>query len=275
MKNNPGIVFIVLCIAAIFIAGCTNQTAPASIPIPTSTPTPVTTIPLIVPTTSPNETTTPTIVPITTRSPQVDPTDVAEITFLRYSDSDFSVDYPATWTITNSSYTQYYCQNVLDSSRTDYHLCFENETKSIGPFNFYENDNFKKPSRIVTFTSADGTLKFVSFISDFLDSRNGDWILTPSMGWAKSEFEVRYPDLTAAPYITNYRFFKSENMLTSTFDVRLPGNTTYNPSAYTEKAVVTLHHVYMFAFTTDNIKIDNYRDLNDRILSSIKINDVP
>jgi len=274
MKNYPGIVLVILCIAAIFGVGCTNQTAPLQTPTPTPVPTPVVPQVMTTPIATPHETTTPASVPVTTLPPPADPSDISEITFLRYSDSDFSVDYPSPWTITHSTYTPYYCKNVLDTSRSDYHVCFENETKTIGPFDFYEDDNIQKPSRIVMFTSADGTLKFVSFTSDFRENMNGYWVLDPSVDWAKNEFELRYPNLSASTYVTNYKYFRSENILTSTFDVRLPENPKYYPEAYTEKSIVTLHHVYTFAFITTKENFDKYRNLKERILSSIKPNDV-
>lgn len=280
MKSYSEIFLIFLCIVVIFSAGCTSQTVPSA---STPSPTPTTSIPttVITPeiTTSiisiitPNVTITASVEPTKTPTPKPDPTDVSEIKFLTYYGSDFSVDYPSTWTITNSTYTPYYCKSVLDTSRKDYKMCFENETKSIGPFSFYEDDNLKKPYRIVIFTSADGKLKFVSFTSDFLDAMSGHWRLNPNMDWARSEFDLRYPDLTSSTYITNYKYFKSENVLASTFDVKLPEGTKYLPSAYSEKAVVTMHHVYNFAFITDNENFDKYKNLKERIISSIKTSD--
>ncbi len=217
---------------------------------------------------------TPAVVPGTTLLPTADPTMVSVITFLRYTDSDFSIDYPSTWSITHSLYTRYFCQNVFDDSRTNYHVCYENETKSIGPFNFYEDDTLRKPSRVVTFTSADGTLKFISFTSDFLDTVTGNGRRNSSVEWIRSEFEVRYPDLSASSYVTNTKFFRSGNILTSTFDVRLPEDTHYYPIAYTEESVTSLHHLYAFAFTTDNKNFDKYRNLKERMITSIKIHDL-
>jgi len=281
MENYSGISFIFLCMGVIFASGCTSQTvSPESPFVPTpATPIPTTVITPNIPTmTIPDATTTPSVspsvTPTNTPTPHPDPTDVSEINFLHYSDNDFNVDYPSTWIITKSAYIPYYCKSVLDTSRTDYHVCFENETKSIGPFNFYEDDNIKKQSRIVMFTSADGTLKFISFTSDFLDTMHGNWMLNPTMDWARGEFELMYPDLTASTYISNYKYFKSENVLTSTFDVRLPESSKYYPSAYTRKAIVTLSHFYNFAFITDNENFDQYRNLKDRIISSVRANDM-
>jgi hypothetical protein len=274
---------IVLLVAVLIITGCVSENKSNLTPNQT-TPTPTTSIPTtvitpeittsIISTITPNITTTQSITPTNTPTPKPDPTDVSEIKFLHYSDSDFSVDYPSTWIITKSTYTPYYCKSVLDTSRNDYHVCFENETKSFGPFDFYPEDNLKKQSRIVTFTSADGKLKFVSFTTDFLDHMSGNWMLNPNVDWARSEFELRYPDLAASTYILNYKYFKNENMLTSTFDVKLPETSKYFPSAYTEKVIVTLHRDNSYAFITDNENFDKYRNLKDRIISSIKPNDM-
>jgi hypothetical protein len=277
MNDRPGTVLLFLCIAAVLAAGCINQTLPeASVPTPTpsvSIPLTATTI-LVIPTTNPLETTIPTIVPGTTLPPTADPTDVAPITFVRYSDSDFSVDYPASWNITRSAYNRYFCQNVFDDSRSNYHVCYDNETKSIGPFNFYEDDTLRKPSRVVTFTSADGTLKFISFTSDFLDTVTGNGRRNSSVEWIRSEFEMRYPDLSASSYVTNTKFFRSGNFLISRFDVILPEGTAYYPTAYTGESIVTLHRIYAFAFTSDTKNFDRYRNLKDRMISSIKVHDL-
>lgn len=277
MNDRSGTVLFFLFIAAVLAAGCTNQTLPeASIPAPA----PSVSIPLterttlVIPTTNPRETTIPTIVPGTTLPSTADTTDVSAITFIQYSDSDFSVEYPAAWNITHSAYFRYFCQNVFDDSRTNYHVCYENETKSIGPFNFYEDDTLRKPSRVVTFTSADGTLKFISFTSDFLDTVTGNGRRNSSVEWARSEFEVRYPDLSASSYVTNTKFFRGGNFLISTFDVILPEGTDYYPTAYTGESIITLHRVYAFAFTADNKNFDKYRNLKDQIITSIKINDL-
>jgi len=277
MTDRSGTVLFFLCMAAVVAAGCTDQTLPDA-PIPATTPTapiPLTEITtLAIPTTNRGETTIPTIVPGTTPAPMADPADVAAITFIHYSDSDFSVDYPTAWNITHSAYTRYFCRNVFDDSSTNNHVCYVNETKSIGPFNFYEDDTLRKPSRVVTFTSADGRLKFVAFTSDFLDTVTGNGRRNSSVEWVRNEFDMRYPDLSASSYVTNTKFFRSGNFLVSTFDVRLPEGTDYYPTAYTGKSVITLHRVYAFAFTTDSKNFERYRNLKDRMISSIQVNDL-
>jgi len=270
MKKYSGIFLIFLCVAFIFSAGCTSQKdSPASTPEPTPQPA-AGEIP------QPPAPEPPTIIPPETTkppAPKADSTNVSEIQFLQYSDSDFSVDYPSTWTIANSTYFPYYCESILDESRNDYHVCYENETKSIGPFYFWENDHYLKPYRYVTFTSADGTLKFSAFIVDFRETMSGNYMLKPTMDWTKAQFEARYPGILWSSHITNYKYFQSGNALTSTFDVSLPEGSKYNPEAYSERAMVTVHHVGTFAFFTDNENFEKYSSLKDRMISSVKIND--
>ena len=276
MENYSGIFLIFLCMAVIFVAGCTSQTAPAASTItstpPTSIPTTVMTsfiIPLI-PTIAPNVTA-PSIVPIKTPSPKADATDLSEITFLHYSDNDFSVDYPSTWTIAHSTYTPYPCKSVTDTTRNDYHICFQNETKSIGPFNFYEDITSKTPSRIVTFTSADGKLKFVSFTTDFIDGYIGAFRLSQTPDWCRARFDSSYPDLKGRDYVGNYKFTQpaSNSFGVATYDVTMPKGSQYYPLAYTVKTFVNMRKENSFAFITDNENFNKYQNLKEFMLSSI------
>jgi hypothetical protein len=280
MKNYLGIILIFLCTAIIFTAGCTSQreTTPPSL-IPTaSLPIPAASLPPgDVPTVSatPLISLTPTVTTSRAATPThlADPANVSQMKFLRYSNSDFNVDYPSTWTITTSTYTPYYCRNEVDTERGYYKVCYENEMKSIGPFSFYRDDNlFKSPSRIVIFRSADGTLTFVAFTQDFLDQLNGNVIVVPSFAWVKDEFQKTYPDLFAINYIGNYQEFSTGNAKASSYDVTLPAG--HYPPAYTEEIVITVHHLNRFAFITDNENFTQYQNLKQRMLSSIIINDV-
>lgn len=278
MEKHPELLLVFLFTAIILTAGCTSQTVPAApvqptpaTPVPTTAGITLVTTQVLQPT--PNVTTQASVTPAATSSPKADPTDVAEITFLHYSDSDFSIDYPSTWTITNSTYTSYYCKNFSDVNDKNYHICYEDETRSIGPLDFYVNENLKKPTRIVTFTSADSRLKFVSSTSDFIDNLIGYFKLSPTPEWIKNEFQVTYPDLAASDHVGNYKYFRSGNAMAATFDVRLPEGSGYYPTAYTEEAVVTVHHFYRFLFITDNENFDRYPDLKARMISSIKTND--
>ena len=223
---------------------------------------------------SPAARTTPTAISTTIR-PFADPTDLSKIAFSRYSDADFSVDYPTSWTITKSTYTPYFCKNYLDYESGVFRVCYENETKNIGPFNFYEENILTKERRIVTFTSADGTLKFVSFTADFTGSLNGIAILDPTIEWTRTQFKNNYPDLSASSYqfIGNYQILKGGNTLTSRYDVSMYKGTRYYPSAFSKKSVITTHHLYTFVFITDNENFIKYQNLKEYMLSSITVND--
>jgi hypothetical protein len=207
---------------------------------------------------------------VATTSPAADPADVQKIRFVRYSDSDFSVDYPSTWTITTSAYTPDFCPAAFGRGRAD---CYTNAVKSIGPFDFYGNANiFEGTARTVVFTSADGNVKFASFTQDFLDHLSGNFKIDPNIEYTKNEFQKLYPDLFPTNYVGNYQYFRSGNAMASTYDARLPHG--YYPSAYSKKVVVTVHHLYSFAFVTDTEGADRYRDLNTWMMSSLETKDI-
>jgi hypothetical protein len=283
MTDYSGIVIILLAVS-LSLAGCTSQTAetgPTATPstsitpkiteIPTTSMTPEITE---IPTTLPDSPPSPSVLP--TLSPEADPTDVSKINFSFYSDNDFSMYYPSTWTLSTSHYTPYICENVLDPDRTDYHVCYQDEAASIGPFDFYDSDMYKEPYRVVTFTSPDSRLKFSSLTKDFRDAYVGNVRLKPTLEWTYARFLLYYPDLTPSRYISNVRYSTMSNSetLMSTYDVTLPENSTYSPSAYSIKAIVTLHHVYNFGFLTDTENFSRYQNLKERMMSLIKTNDV-
>ena len=193
--------------------------------------------------------TTTTVIPITTLLPERDPTDVSEITFLHYSDGDFSVDYPSTWTIATSDYTPF----------------------PVGPFRLYDDPRLNKPYRIITITSPDATKKFVALTQDF--ERAGIFVLNPTIDWGKAMFGRDYPNLDPANYLGNYKYFSGGNTMASTYDVTLPQGAGYYPSAYSVKTMITTRRVYNFGFFTDTENFMNYRNLKDRIFSSVKISD--
>ena len=257
MKDYLGIFIIFLCIVSIFVAGCTSETAET---VPTATPTtsiPTTVVPTTlitpelteIPTITPNATTSPSVLP--TLSPKADPTDLSEITFSHYSDSDFSLDYPSTWNITKSTFTLYNC-NSVEANR-----CYQNETKTIGPFFFNEDPSLKKVVRIVTFSSADGNQKITAFTSDFLDNLNGNFILNPDLKWTQYQVTTNYPDIGATA-IGNYKYAKSGNTMYSIFTMTAPPGSVEYPLAYTKKTFVTMHHIYEFTLISDNENIQKY-----------------
>ena len=255
MKRRTGILLIVLILAVIVTAGYTSPTSPAAPgPVPPFTtplpapPVPPVTTNAVIPTV-PTVMLTTTFVPITTLIPKRDPADVSEITFLRYSDSDFSVDYPSTWTLATSDYTPY----------------------PVGPFRLYDDPRLNTPYRIITFTSPDATKKFVALTQDF--ERAGIFVLNPTIDWGKAMFGRDYPGLDPANYLGNYKYFSGGNTMASTYDVVLPLGAGYYPSAYSVKTMITTRRVYNFGFFTDTDSFTNYGNLKERIFSSIKIND--
>ncbi|MDO9325679.1 MAG: hypothetical protein Q7T80_12070 [Methanoregula sp.] len=268
-----------LCIAVMCATGCTSQ--PALNVTPAITPAPalvVTAIPTTTSTPVPTTVKIPTKVIVnvtTTKAPEAEPTDLARIKFVRYSDNDFSLDYPSAWNITKSTYTPYYCINNLELGSSVYQVCYKNETRLIGPFNFYDESYLQKQKRLVTFTSADGRIKLVSFSADFFDGLDGKVMLKPTNEWSQNQFELNYPDLTgyAPTYVGNYRFFTTGNTVTSFYDVTMSRSTRYYPITFTKETVVTTHHVYSFAWVTDSENFTKYQNLKEYLLSSITIND--
>jgi hypothetical protein len=254
MRNNSGNFLIFFLIVVILTAGCIHQTTPgASVVAPTITiSTPTTAVSSVIPDTvipaTSAVTPTTSIVPIKTLLPEADPTDISKITFLHYSDGDFSMDYPSTWTITTSDRTPH----------------------PVGPFYLYDDPRLSTPYRVVTFTSPDKTKKFVALNQDF--SQAGRFVLNPTIDWAKAMFEKNYPDLSPLNYLGNYKYFSSGNTMASTYDVTLPKGSRYYPSAYSVKTIITTRHVYNFGFFTDTENFTTYQNLKERILSSITTN---
>jgi hypothetical protein len=257
MKQYPGTVLVFLCIVVIFSAGCTNQTAPEpSVPAPTlttsipaavSSSVPTTTI---IPITPPTVATTPAVIPTeTTPLPEADPTDMSAITFEFYYDNDFSVEYPSTWTIETLVYIPY----------------------PVGPFYVNNDPRFNPQYRVVTFTSPDRTKKFVALTQDF--ERAGTFTLNPTIDYARQMFQRDYPDLSAATYLGNYKYFSSGTGMASIYDVTLPEGTKYYPSAYTVKTIVSQLHAHNFGFFTNTNNFNKYRNLDEIMISSVKTPD--
>jgi hypothetical protein len=282
MRRLAEFLCFALLAAVMITAGCAGpQPAPAT-PSPSPqavnatvlvTHPPPTETPALIPTSVVSVTPEVTISAPPTPVPKPQSADVSQITFRQYGDSDFSVDYPSDWTATTSTYTPYFCSNVVNTETGYFRICYEREMETIGPFNFYQDDYlFKSPSRIVTLAGADGTVKFVAFTQDFLDQMNGNVVVVPSFAWVTDEFHKMYPDLYVFNHVGNYREFSRGNAKAFSYDVSLPAD--HNSSAYTEEVVVTVHHLYRFAFITDTEHFNTYQALKERMLSSIKTNDI-
>jgi len=271
MKQYTGTLLFLICIALVLAAGCAGRTESARPPLVTETAAPVTTAATTAPVpATPAFIMTPGTTPpsVSVTVPVADPTDVQKITFLRYSDSDFSVDYPSSWQITSSTYFPDYCPGSFGPGKVG---CYSGAVSSIGPFGFYD-DTAGRTARIVIFTSADGRLKFASFTQDFPGNLAGNLRIDPNIDWTKSEFLKMYPGLFPTNYVGNYQYFRSGNAMAASYDARLPEG--YYPPAYSKKVVVTVHHLYSFAFITNSGDADRYRDLNQRMMQSIETKDV-
>jgi len=219
-----------------------------------------------------------TTVPVTTPAPaptprlgivapaEPDPVDITAISFARYSDSDFVLEYPSTWNITTTTYTPYPC--ITDSTMR----CHQNETEKIGPFNFNDISIFKKPIRIVTFTSGDKKQKLVVFTADFLDNVNGNYELNPTLDWARERVEMIFPDITGS-VVGDFQYYRIGPNMASEYTVTMPERAAAYPLAYTMKNIVTNHHVYEFAFISDTTNIQKYYNLKNRMLTSITTQD--
>jgi hypothetical protein len=263
-----------LLISLALLSGCTQSPPPSPPPQETIT----TPIPTPVP--SSEEITTTTTVPVTTvlvttviptatvagvneiPTAKADPVDVSEIQFKRYSDGDFSLDYPSTWSVVKSTYTAYFCK------ATETTKCYQAEVKNIGPFYFSEYSNLKKPARIVTFTSPDSKQKVVAFISDFTDSKSGNFVLDSTLEWAQYQVTANYPDVPGSA-VGDYQYATTGNTMFSRYTVTLPEGSLAYPLAYSMKDFVTTHHDYEFAFISDRENIQKYHNLNERIFSTI------
>jgi hypothetical protein len=210
-------------------------------------------------------------------------TDVSNIVFTHYTDSDFSAEYPSDWNVSKSSYTAYYCMNDESpmapgySSNNFSNWCYQNDTQAIGPFDFYTTYSdafFQKTSRVVTFTSPDTKLKFSSYTSDFVPNMVGNMVLNPTEDWCKAQFELEYPDLSSSLYVSNYQYTqKPGGLMIATYDVTMPAGSKYYPLTYTKEVSVSLHHEYEFAFIDSNENPDSYSNLDNYIISSITVND--
>jgi hypothetical protein len=122
------------------------------------------------------------------------------------------------------------------------------------------------------FISADGTQKLVAFTSDFLDHLDGNFILNPTLEWAKDRVTINYPDVSGSA-VGDYQYSGSGKTMTSRHTVTMPKGSAAYPLAYTMKNFVTIHHDYEFAFISDNENIEKYKNLKERIFSSITLND--
>ncbi|WP_321506813.1 hypothetical protein [uncultured Methanoregula sp.] len=263
--------FILLLLLSGFIAstGCTSLQSPEDKPaITPAAPAPANITIKIMATNATTAVTTKTTPAtkknITTATPtaQPDPMDVSQVRFVRYSDNDFSLEYPSAWTVTNSTYAANSCVSSAVKR------CYQKEIKTIGPFDFNDDSRLKKISRIITFTSADHRQKVVAFTSDFLDNTNGNYVLNPSIEWCKDLVTANFVDVPGSA-VGDYQYSQSGSTMTSVYTVTMPKGSAAYPLAYAMKNFVTIHHRYYFAFISDTDNLEKYHNLRDRIFSSI------
>ena len=269
-------------VGAICFAGCTS---PHQAPAATLTPAAGYAATTISPTPLPSQTvtvappalaTTPAAITPTAAPP--DPTDITKIQFTKYSDNDFSLEYPATWNVSRSTYWQNPCisnSSTYAPATSDITTrCYYTQIQTIGPFDFGEySDAMKKPGRIVTFTSADAAHKVVAYISDFLDNQNGNYIINPDLSWVKDQVVTDYPDV-GADQVGNYQYFRSGNTMCVSYSVTTTTSSTAYPLAYASKNYITVHHWYQFAYISTLDDIRKYNVLEAYVLNSITPNDI-
>jgi hypothetical protein len=278
MGSEYSVIILIMLAGVVCMAGCTT---PPPVPEATPTPQPVS-IPATIPppptqtqtvTIAPAVATMTTVVPATPAVP-ADPADVSKIQFIKYSDNDFSLEYPSTWKVSKSTYTINPCIQGGTVQNPNASRCYQSEITTIGPFDFNQYEEMKQSARIVTFTSADGKEKAVAFISDFRDNLAGNYVISPTCDWAKDLVTADYPDIGGAE-VSDCRFAQSGNAMYSQYTLTAPQGSAEYPLAYTMKNYVTVHHLYEFAFISDNGNIQKYHDLKEYMFSSITPGDVP
>ena len=246
----------VLCIMMLFlvlgIAGCTN-TPPATTVLPVSNGTEsainTTVTPTTLSTPSPMTVSTPETPQATPEPVPPTETNVSKITFSHYTDLDFSLDYPSTW--------------EMQESTADY------ATKKISG-----GDIFEESVRVVAFVSEDNTTKLVATIYDFKSP--GNRISSPDIEWCRNRVASRFPDVNGANAVINYKFFEDDGRNpTVTYDVILPKSSNWYPYAYSERVVITFHHEYIFDFIAERGDSEAYKNVKDVMFSSILPDDIP
>jgi len=175
-------------------------------------------------------------------------TNLSNITFSSYSDTDFSLDYPSEW--------------VIKKSPADY-----------SPPGIFGRDIFKQPARTVSFVSKDNKTKLVATTLDFIVP--GNWVMNPDIEWSRNSVSARFPDVSGATAVINYKYFKDDRKnLVATYDVLLPKSAERYPYSYAEKVIFTLHHGYVFDLIAERGDIEEYNNLKYVIFSSIVPHDV-
>jgi hypothetical protein len=253
-ENMKYLLLVIVLIIVTITAGCVSenrinltptQTTPISTIIVTSVPTTIaTTIP------------TPTALRPSdnqinkTDNPEPIPTaeiNLSNITFSRYSDTDFSLNYPSSWEIKKT--TTEFSNNQING-----------------------RDVIKQPGRKIEFVGKDNKTRLEATTYDFISP--GAFVISRDFNWARDSVTAQFPDVNGATAVINNNFFKDDrNNMVATFDVILPKSSVSYPYSYSEKAIVTFRHDYSFKLIAERGNIGEYKNLKEAIFTSIVTND--
>ena len=192
----------------------------------------------------------------TTTVVTADPTDPSNISFLHYSDGNFSVEYPQRWSITNASYSAPACSAQSSG-------CSVSTITISGTF--YGDLN----GIITRFTSADKKLVFEAYASDYHYPMTGNYRLVPGRGWAEYEINVNHRNYASDAIMADFSSTRTGNGMTGIYFVNVPGGSL----SYTRYTIVTLHHVYQFTFSSDTATFNRYAALRDTMAGTIAVSD--
>jgi hypothetical protein len=210
---------------------------PTPVPRRTAEPTPTSAQGYILPDKTPSVAPTP--IP-------VDLKNTSTVNLTRYSDDDFIINYPGSWTVTNETSLS----TVARESRI-----------------LYAVYTFKPDTRVVEFESGEG-VSFTATISDFTIPGNFD--LDKRIEWAGNTITPRFNDVAGLSHLTNfevrYTEFKTPYVI---FDVIVPEGSVYFPYAYTERDIVSFNHFYTFQFNAERGNLTEYKELKDTMFASL------
>jgi hypothetical protein len=182
-----------------------------------------------------------------TPTPSLTPTpaesNISAVTFTKYYDDDFSIEYPNTW---------------------------KEQISTVNSDNLYipKMAKVKATTRVITLDSGDGTTKFTAYTSDFIVP--GIYDLDTSIYWAQQSVTPRFFDVSGSTALTNYeKHFTAFQSPYITFDVIIPPDTASYPFSYTERYQVSYSHYYIFEFS-NNGTINDYKDIKKHMLDSLQ-----
>ena len=249
---------LIVIFFAILLAGCTStpseNVTPNITETITDTPTP-SLPPTEVPTTIATELPTPTPIPTTyfpfsdapiptgVPTPQPSTPQDASGNWVKYNNSDFQVEIPASWQ---------YTESAISTVAT----------------NLNGRDLFKPTGRSVRFFSDTNLTSLTAKVYDFVAP--GSQKLNQNIADTRAEITREYPDVTGEFAVQNYQYYQGSNLyMVLSFDVVIPPSSKYFPYSYSEEKFVTYNHLYVFDFVTTESSLTDYRALRDRLMGSI------